>query len=52
MIERTIKTKMLSLAKKFQVITLTGPRQSGKTTLVREAFSSLPHVSLEAPDIC
>ena len=51
MIERTIKSKMLSLADKFQVITLTGPRQSGKTTLVKDAFSSLPYVSLEALDI-
>jgi uncharacterized protein len=51
MIERTIKSKMQSLADKFQVITLTGPRQSGKTTLVKDAFSSLPYVSLETPDI-
>ena len=51
MIERTLTTKMISLAQKFQVITLTGPRQSGKTTLVRAAFSSLPYVSLEEPDI-
>jgi len=33
------------------VVTLTGPRQSGKTTLVRSAFSNLPYVSLEDPDI-
>jgi predicted AAA+ superfamily ATPase len=51
MIERTLATKMISLAQKFQVITLTGPRQSGKTTLVRAAFSALPYVSLEEPDI-
>jgi uncharacterized protein len=42
---------MISLAQKFKVITLTGPRQSGKTTLVRAAFSTLPYVSLEDPDI-
>ncbi len=51
MIERTLATKMISLAQKFQVITLTGPRQSGKTTLVRASFSTLPYVSLEEPDI-
>ncbi len=51
MIERTLSAKMISLAQKFQVITLTGPRQSGKTTLVRAAFSSLPYVSLEEPDV-
>jgi len=51
MIERTLAPKIIALAKKFQVITLTGPRQSGKTTLVRAAFPSLPYVSLEEPDI-
>ncbi|HRJ58633.1 MAG TPA: ATP-binding protein [Anaerolineales bacterium] len=51
MIERTLATKLVSLAKKFQVITLTGPRQSGKTTLVRATFPNLPYVSLEEPDI-
>jgi len=51
MIERTMATKMISLAQKFQVITLTGPRQSGKTTLVRTAFPAFPYISLEEPDI-
>jgi uncharacterized protein len=51
MIERALTSKMLSLAQKFQVITLTGPRQSGKTTLVRAAFSTLPYASLEDPDV-
>ncbi len=51
MIARTLTAKMLALAQKFQVITLTGPRQSGKTTLVRAAFPALPYVSLEEPDI-
>lgn len=51
MIERTLASKLISLAQKFQVITLTGPRQSGKTTLVRSAFPALPYVSLEEPDI-
>ena len=51
MIERTLTLKIIALAKKFQVITLTGPRQSGKTTLVRSVFPSLPYVSLEEPDI-
>jgi predicted AAA+ superfamily ATPase len=51
MIERTLTLKIIALAQKFQVITLTGPRQSGKTTLVRAAFPALPYVSLEEPDI-
>jgi len=51
MIKRTLTKKIITLAQKFQVITLTGPRQSGKTTLVRDAFPALPYVSLEEPDI-
>jgi predicted AAA+ superfamily ATPase len=51
MIERTLASKVTSLAQRFQVITLTGPRQSGKTTLVRATFPDLPYVSLEEPDI-
>jgi len=51
MIERTLTPKLLSLAQKFQVVTLTGPRQSGKTTLVKAAFPDFPYVSLEEPDI-
>lgn len=50
-IERTLATKLITLAKKFQAITLTGPRQAGKTTLVRATFPALPYVSLEEPDI-
>ncbi|MBX7047431.1 MAG: ATP-binding protein [Ignavibacteria bacterium] len=51
MIKREISDKVLSLAKKFPIITITGPRQSGKTTLVRELFKSKPYFSLEDPDI-
>jgi len=51
MIERTLASKMISLADKFQVITLTGPRQSGKTTLVKATFPTMPYTSLEDPDI-
>jgi predicted AAA+ superfamily ATPase len=51
LIERTLAAKMIALAQKFQVITLTGPRQSGKTTLVKATFPALPYVSLEEPDI-
>jgi len=51
MIERTLATKITSLSQKFQVITITGPRQSGKTTLVKATFPAMPYVSLEEPDI-
>lgn len=51
MIPRTLMPRLQELAQKFQVVTLTGPRQSGKTTLVRAAFPDLAYVSLEEPDI-
>lgn len=51
MFERALTPKLTALAEKFQVVTLTGPRQSGKTTLVKAAFPSMPYVSLEEPDI-
>ncbi|MEI8300891.1 MAG: ATP-binding protein, partial [Chlamydiota bacterium] len=35
----------------YPVVTITGPRQSGKTTLVKEVFPHLPYFNLEAPDI-
>lgn len=37
------------LALQFPVIAMTGPRQSGKTTLARQAFADKPYVSLEDP---
>jgi uncharacterized protein len=38
------------LAQWFYAIAVTGPRQSGKTTLVREAFPDKPYLTLEDPD--
>ncbi|MRR50401.1 MAG: ATP-binding protein [Rhodocyclaceae bacterium] len=37
-------------ARRQPVVTLTGPRQSGKTTLCRQAFPDRPYVNLERPD--
>lgn len=51
MIPRTLSGKLKDCALTFPVVTLTGPRQSGKTTLVREIFDEYAYVSLEAPDI-
>ncbi|MEX1003408.1 MAG: ATP-binding protein [Crocinitomicaceae bacterium] len=50
MIERVASHKVLEMAKKFPVILLTGPRQSGKTTLCRNIFPDYKYVSLENPD--
>lgn len=51
MYERHIQKELLELAQSYPVVTVTGPRQSGKTTLVRLTFPHLPYVNLEAPDM-
>lgn len=50
-IDRVLAAKVAYAAKKFPIVSLTGPRQSGKTTLLRELFRKLPYVSLEDPDL-
>ncbi len=42
---------MQSLLGAYPVVTLTGPRQSGKTTLCRQAAAQLPYANLEASDV-
>lgn len=51
MITRDAEQTIRALLKGFPVITLTGPRQSGKTTLAKAVFSGSPYASLEDPDI-
>jgi uncharacterized protein len=50
-IARQLSPKIRYLAGKFPIISLTGPRQSGKTTLIRQTFAEKPYFSLEDPDI-
>ena len=50
MIDRELKDEALRLAADFQVLILTGPRQSGKTTLCKMAFPTYRYVNLENPD--
>lgn len=50
-IERELGRELRKLSEKYPVITLTGPRQSGKTTLCRMLFSNLPYSNLEEPDV-
>jgi uncharacterized protein len=49
MIPRHAAPRILRLLQGFPIVTVTGPRQSGKTTLVRSLLPSKPYVSLEAP---
>lgn len=49
MIERKAFVKLKSMAEKFPVLVLTGPRQSGKTTLAKMTFPTYRYVSLENP---
>ena len=50
MIPRKITNKLLDLSTKYPVVAITGPRQSGKTTLVKHTFSDKKYLSLEDPD--
>jgi hypothetical protein len=50
MINRTAFTTALRLSHGFPVLAITGPRQSGKTTLARTLFAGKPYVSLEDPE--
>jgi hypothetical protein len=52
MIKRELSEKIINLSKKFPSVTITGPRQSGKTTLVKDIFKDYDYsyISLEDPD--
>ena len=51
MIARNITPHFLRLLEIYPIVTVTGPRQSGKTTLVRNTLSDWNYVSLEDPDM-
>ena len=46
-VRRLMYSKLQELFKKFPIVYLTGPRQSGKTTLAKMAFPDLPYVNFE-----
>jgi uncharacterized protein len=51
MYQRQLAAEIQELAKGYPVVTVIGPRQSGKTTLIKHIFSNYPYVNLENPDI-
>lgn len=50
-IQRKIEAEVLTMAEAYPVVTITGPRQSGKTTLAKHLFPDLPYYSFENPDV-
>ncbi len=51
MIQREAEKELITLASQFKAVAVTGPRQSGKTTLVKKVFEDKPYANLENPDI-
>ena len=51
MITRTLQGKLMALTGQYPVVILTGPRQSGKSTLLRHTFPDYQYISLEDLDL-
>ncbi len=51
MIQREAEKKLIQLAQSFKVVAVIGPRQSGKTTLVKKIFPEKEFISLENLDV-
>ena len=52
LITRDIKEEFSLLASEYPIVTILGPRQSGKTTFSKMLCPDKPYCSLENPDIC
>jgi len=50
-IDRDLAARLKAVARKFPCVTVTGPRQSGKSTLCRAVFPRHTYANLEAPDV-
>lgn len=51
MIERTMAHKLRDMSEWFPVVSLTGPRQSGKSTLIKAVFPEYEYLNLENPEV-
>ena len=51
MIQRKIQAELAQLAEEYKVVTITGPRQSGKTTLAKMQFPDYDYINLEDPEV-
>ena len=51
MLHRTLQATLEHFAAKYPIVTLTGPRQSGKSTLLKHAFPEYQYISLEDLDM-
>ncbi len=51
MYQRVLEQELTDLARHYSIVSLMGPRQSGKTTLVKHVFADKSYLNLEAPDI-
>lgn len=50
-LKREIQSELEQMAREYPVVTLLGPRQAGKTTLVKSVFSEMPYINIELPEI-
>ncbi len=50
MYKRSAEHTIKNLSRSYSIVAVTGPRQSGKTTLVRSTFRKKKYISLEDPD--
>ena len=51
MIPRLLKTELQTQLEEYPAVTVLGPRQAGKTTLVQQALPDYEYINLEIPDI-
>jgi hypothetical protein len=50
-IKRDISQELKNLVRTYPVVTITGPRQAGKTTLAKMEFTDYKYCNLENPEI-